>query len=146
MGIPDGAHAHGHGGGSGLGPVVLALLAVALLGPAVAAAAAELLHVLVIVAGVIVGVGAVCVAGLLAWRWRRPRLDAARTAPPSFAEAKAVRAAPPLPKVQRQPGLPSHAQRELPGGVHLHFHGVNAEDVAEILRAQDRPARNDWAR
>jgi len=54
---------------------------VALLGPAVAAAAAELLHVLVIVAGVIVGVGAISLVGLLLWRWRR--LAAARAVPPA---------------------------------------------------------------
>jgi hypothetical protein len=47
MGIPDGAHTHGSGG-SGLGQVVLILLAVALLGPPVAAAAIELIHLLVI--------------------------------------------------------------------------------------------------
>jgi hypothetical protein len=26
--------------------------------------------------------------------------------------------------------------RELPGGLHLHFHGMSAEEVAEILRRQ----------
>jgi hypothetical protein len=51
------------------------LLAVALLGPAVAAAVAELVHVLLIVAGVIVGVGAAGLAGLLAWQLRRTRVD-----------------------------------------------------------------------
>jgi hypothetical protein len=113
--------------------VVLILLAVALLGPAAAAAAAELFHVLVIVAGVIVGIGAVCVGGLLAWRWRRPRLDAARTAPPAFAKAKVVRAAPPLPQERQARQLPGVSGRELPGGLHLHFHGVSAEDVAAII-------------
>ena len=71
-------------------PLALAVLA--------AAAVGELLHVLVIAAGVIVGIGAVCVGGLLAWRWHRPRLDAARATPPTFAEAKVVRAVPPLPQ------------------------------------------------
>lgn len=50
MGHPDGAHTHGSGG-SGLGEVIVILLAVALLGPAVAAAVAELVHVLLIMAG-----------------------------------------------------------------------------------------------
>ena len=50
--------------------------------PAAGAAAAEPLHALAIVAGAMVGAGAVWVGGLLAWRWRRPWLDAARTAPP----------------------------------------------------------------
>jgi hypothetical protein len=76
MGIPDGAHTHGSGG-SGLGPVVLVILAVALLGPAVTAAAVTLLHVLVIVPGVMVGVGAVCVGdcwlgGGTTHGWTRP--------------------------------------------------------------------------
>jgi hypothetical protein len=73
MGIPDGAHTHGHGGGSGLGTAVLVLfgaaLAVKLAGP-VLDAATELLRVLLIAAGVIVGVGAASLAGLIAWRWR----------------------------------------------------------------------------
>jgi hypothetical protein len=59
MGIPDGAHTHGSGGG--LGTVVLvvlgAALAVKLAGPVVASVG-ELFHVLVIAAGVIVGVSA----------------------------------------------------------------------------------------
>ena len=45
------------------------LLAAALLGPAVAAGAG-LLHLVLIVAGVIVGVGATVLAALLVWRWR----------------------------------------------------------------------------
>ena len=80
MGHPDGAHTHGSGG-SGLGELLVILLAVALLGPAVAAAVAELVHVLLIVAGVIVGAGAAGLAGLLAWQLRRTRVDAARTMP-----------------------------------------------------------------
>jgi hypothetical protein len=44
MGHPDGAHTHG-GGSSGLGELLVILLAVALLGPALAAAVAELVHV-----------------------------------------------------------------------------------------------------
>ncbi len=71
--------------------------------------------------------------GLLAWRWRRPRLDAARTMPPAFAKAKVVRAAPPLPRERQAPELTATTGRELPGGLHLHFHGVSAEEVATIL-------------
>jgi hypothetical protein len=72
MGHPDGAHTLGSGG-SGLGEFVLVILAVALLGPAVAAAVAELLHLLVIVA---VALAAVVGAGLVAagaWRLRQTR-------------------------------------------------------------------------
>jgi hypothetical protein len=136
MGHPDGAHTHGSGG-SGLGEVIVILLAVALLGPAFAAAVAELLHVFLIVAGVIVGVGAASLAGLLAWRWRRRHQDAARAMPPL--PRKMARAAQPLPKAQPAHALPTGRQRELPGELHLHFHGVSAEDVAAILRHQDQP-------
>jgi hypothetical protein len=86
--------------------------------------------VLIIAAVVIVGAGAVCAGGLPAWRWRRPRQDAARTAPPL--PTKAVRAAPPL--TERQAAqLPAGPGPNLPGGLHLHFHGVSAEDVAAII-------------
>ena len=102
MGHPDGAHTHGSGG-SGLGEVLVILLAVALLGPAVAAAVAELVHVLLIAAGVIVGVGAASLVGLIAWRWRS-RKDAARAMPPRTLVA---RAAPPLPQARRAAELPA---------------------------------------
>ena len=82
MGIPDGAHTHGSGG-SGIGAAVLvvigAALVVKLAGP-VLDAAAELLRVLLIATGVIVGVGAASLVGLIAWRWRS-RKDAARAMP-----------------------------------------------------------------
>jgi hypothetical protein len=134
MGRPDGAHTHG--GGSGLGDILAALgvllVAAAVAGPVIAAVG-ELIHVLVIVAGVIVGIGAVCVGGLLAWRWRRPALDAARTAPPAFASAKVVRAAPPLPRERQTPELTATTGQELPGSLHLHFHGVSDDDVAAIM-------------
>jgi hypothetical protein len=124
--------------------VVPVLHAVALLGPAVTAAV-ELRHVLVIVAGVIVGAGAVCVGGLLAWRWHRPRLDAARTAPPLL--TKVVRAAPLLPPEQQARQLPVTPGRELPGGLHFHFHGVvSAEDIATISDHRDPLDKSDVRR
>src|SRR6185437_14185114 len=46
---------------------------------------------------------------------------------------KVVRAAPPLPQTPRARELPAESQRELPGGLHLHFHGVKAEVIAAIL-------------
>jgi hypothetical protein len=129
MGHPDGAHTHGSGG-SGIGTAVLvvigAALAVKLAGP-VLDAAAELLHVLLIAAGVIVGVGAASLVGLLAWRWRRWHPDAARAMPPL--PRKMARVAQPLPKAQLAHVLPAENQRELPGELHLHLHGLAAEDV-----------------
>ena len=133
MGHPDGAHTHG-GGGSGLGGVFVILLAVALLGPAVAAAVAELVHVLLITAAVIVSAGAAGLVGLLAWQLRRTRVDAARTMPPL--PSKMVRAARPLPQARRAGELPAAPQREPPGGLHLHFHGLDAAQVAAIIARQ----------
>jgi hypothetical protein len=130
MGHPDGAHTHGSGG-SGLGELLVILLAVALLGPAIAAAG--LVHVLLIVAGVIVDVGAAGLAGLLAWQLRRTRVDAARAMPP---RTLVVRAARPLPQARRAGGLPAASQREPPGGLHLHFHGPDAAQIAAIIARQ----------
>ncbi|HXF20094.1 MAG TPA: hypothetical protein VN597_06530, partial [Streptosporangiaceae bacterium] len=79
-----------------------AALAVKLAGP-VLDAAAELLRVLLIAAGVMVGVGAASLAGLIAWRWRS-RKDAARAMPPRTLVA---RAAPPLPQARRAGELPA---------------------------------------
>ena len=114
--------------------VIGAALAVKLAGP-VLDAAAELLRVLLIAAGVIVGVGAASLVGLIAWRWRS-RKDAARAMPPRTLVA---RAAPPLLQARRAGELPAAPQREPPGGLHLHFHGLDAEDVAAILDRQDDP-------
>jgi hypothetical protein len=139
MGHPDGAHTHGSGGGSGLGAALLVILGAALFinaAPVVLGAAAELLHVFLIVAGVLVGTGAAGVVGLLTWRWRRKRLTAARaghalqgTVPPL---PGVTRAAQPLPKPRPVIERPA---------VHLHFHGVNAEDVAAIIRQQQPAAQ-----
>jgi hypothetical protein len=143
MGVPDGAHTHGSGG-SGLGPVVLVLLAMALLGPAVTAAAAELLHLVLIVSGVIAGAAVLGGGGLLARRWHhRPQLDAARTTPPLLYQ-KVVRAAPPLPLEQRPaPQLPAAPTRELPGGLHFHFHFISmaARPRTSLRSSAARPAR-----
>ena len=76
--------------------------------------------------------------GLLAWRWRRPRRDAARTAPPAFASAKVVRAAPPPPRERQAPELTRHTRARAADGRHLHFHGVSAKGVA-VLARQDLP-------
>ena len=78
-----------------------------------------------VVAVVIVGAGAVGLAGLLAWRWRHPRLDATRT----VLLPKQVRAAPPL--------RPLRPAIEHPTEVHLQLHGVSAEDIAAILARRD---------
>jgi hypothetical protein len=134
MGHLDGAHTHGSGG-SGLGAALLVILGAALFvnaAPVVLGAAAELLHVLLIVAGVVVGAGAACLVGLLAWRWRRTRLTAAR------AEHALQGAMHPLPRVTRaaQPLPKPRPAIEQPAEVHLHLHGISAEEAAAIIERQ----------
>jgi hypothetical protein len=129
MGHPDGAHTHGSGG-SGLGTAVLVVLAAALAvkaAPVALAAIAELLHMVLILAAGIVGLGAVGLVGLLACRWRCTRLDAARTV--TQRAPASVRAAQPLPE-------PRPAVERAP---EVHLHGITAEDVAAILRGRDGP-------
>ena len=114
----------------GVGTAVLvvlgAALAVKVAGP-VLAAMAELVYVLLIVVAAIASGAAVTLIGIAAWRWRR-RLDAARAEVP--ATLLPQRAAQPLPP---PPGPPI----ECPGELHLHLHGITAEDVAAILRHQE---------
>ena len=119
MGIPDGAHTHG--GGSGPGELVGILLAVALLGPAVAAAVAELLHLLVIVIMVLAALRAACLAGLLVLRARRRLESAALAVAPNLGAVSPLhrteRAASPLPRAQGPPVPPIESGREVSGGV-----------------------------
>jgi uncharacterized membrane protein YraQ (UPF0718 family) len=119
MGIPDGAHTHG--GGSGPGELVVILLAVALLGPAVAAAVAELLHLLVIVIMVLAALRAACLAGLLVLRARRRLESAALAVAPNLGAVSPLhrteRAASPLPRAQGPPVPPIESGREVSGGV-----------------------------
>jgi hypothetical protein len=127
MGHPDGAHTHGSGGGGTVVLVILAAVLAAAIARPVIHAAIEVFQVVLIVAVVIVGVGAAGLVGLLTWRWRRWQADAARTRPPC--SRKLVRAARPL--LQPRPAI------ERPPDIHLHLHGVSAEDIAAIL-AQNR--------
>ncbi len=128
MGIPDGAHTHGSGG-SGLGTAVLVLvgaaLAVKFAGP-VAASVGELVHVLLVVGAIILGVGA---GGLLAFVAYRVRHGGSR-------RTVRARVVPPLPPVAARP-VQAHSEPrpaiERSHEVHLHLHGVSAEDVAAIL-------------
>jgi hypothetical protein len=76
-----------------------------------------------------VGIGAAGLVGLLTWRWRRTRLGAARAMPPLPTKMAATQPLPePRPVIERP-------------AVHLHFHGVNAEDVAAIIRQQQPAAQ-----
>ena len=124
MGIPDGAHTHGHGGGSGLGMIVLIIVAAALLGPAVAAAVAELLHLLVIVLVVLAALAGAAAVALVAFRVSHRSQEAARV-------LYRITPAPPRPSP-----LPSEPRStiEAPRQVHLHFHRIDPADVAELIR------------
>ena len=110
--------------------LVGAALAVKLAAP-VAAAVGELVHLLLVVLAIVAGIAGACLVAAGAWRLYRWRhTDAARTlaVPP-----RRVRAARPLPP-------PQQAIEQRPGELHLHLHGITAEDVAAIL---DRQARNE---
>lgn len=129
MGCPDGAHTHGSGGFDPL-PILVVLGAALVAGP-VLAAVAELVRIFLIIAVVFLVLGAAGLVAFIACRVRHPRRSvraAARVIAPLA--PRSARATRPLPEPQRE----AIGQ---PGGLHLH--GVSAEDVAAILRAQDQP-------
>jgi len=127
MGHPDGAHTHG-GGGFDPMPILIIIGAIAVAGP-VAAAAVELLHILLIAVVVILSLGAVGLAAVIAFRVHRWRAGGTtRVSLPAPTAARAVQAPrEPRPAIER------------PQEVHLHLHGVSAEEIAAILRRQDQP-------
>jgi hypothetical protein len=110
--------------------VVLVLLAVALLGPAVAAAAVELLHVVVIAAAVIIGLEAAGVAAAVAVRVHRWR--AGGVTPVSFPARPPWRPVE-APRAPRQLGSQPPA---IEHHHHVHFHGLDANEVAAIIARQ----------
>jgi hypothetical protein len=116
--------------------IALVVLAVALLGPAVAAAAV-LLHLVLIVVGVIVGesvtaVGACSRGGGATGRQARPA-----SCPPIH--QKMARAASPLPQARRPPAIPSETARELPVGLNFALPWRELEDIAAILAREAPP-------
>jgi hypothetical protein len=139
---PDGAHSHGNGG-SGLGGLLLVILGLALVasiaGP-VAAAVAELVRVVLIALAVIAGVGVLGLAGFVVYRLRERAADRAMwdDPPPAVLQAHAE----PLP-ASPQPSLPALPAAAVPATgrpakLHLHFHGLTADEAAAIIR-QARP-------
>ena len=124
MGIPDGAHTHGSG--SGIGAAVLAVVAAALavkVLPVVAGAVAELVHLVLIVAAVLAGIAAAAGAAYAAFRLRHRATEPARLVYRAHPVAQRRSQALPEPR----PAL------ERPQEVHLHLHGISAEDVAAIV-------------
>jgi hypothetical protein len=126
MGIPDGAHTPGSGFDPG--PILIVIGAI-LIGPAVAAAVAELLHIVLIVVAVLAVVAAAGLAAFVAWRLRHRR----RSAP---WQVQCITPAPARPSPLRSEPRPAI---EAPRQVHLHLHGVSAEDIAAILARNHFP-------
>jgi hypothetical protein len=129
MGHPDGAHTHGGGGFDPL-PILIIIGAIAVAGP-VAAAAVELLHILLIAVVVILSLGAVGLAAVIAFRVHRWRAGGTtRVSLPAPTAVRAVQA-----PTQPRPAI------ERPQEVHLHLHGVSAEDIAAIIERSrhDKP-------
>jgi hypothetical protein len=61
-------------------------------------------------------------------------LDAARTTSPGTCLGEGGAGRPAIPRERQAPELTAGPTRERPGGLHLHFHGVSAEDVAAIIK------------
>jgi hypothetical protein len=124
-------------GGGGLGTAVLVLVAAALVvrvaGP-VLPAAAELVHILLIAAAVILALAAVGVVALIALRLRRTRPGMARV-------VHRITPAPPRAAAGRAEPQTIEAPREV--HVHHHWHGVSADEVAAILARGETQADHD---
>lgn len=115
----------GGGAGTALGLLVVAVVAVAILGPVVRAAV-SLLETVLVVAAVLFGLLVLAGATFAVWRLRhRSPSPAAVPWRPEVPSSAAY----PLP-------APPHRALEASRELHLHFHGVAAEDVAAILRDQ----------
>jgi hypothetical protein len=124
MGHPDGAHTHGGGGIlDGLVPFAVVLGGAYVL----AAVIGALIHLLIIVA---VTVGAVFVAAIAGMVVVRLCLG---TRPAAQNRLLVQRYQPPPRPVQARTAAPAI---EVPRQNHIHFHGVSAADVAQILREQ----------
>jgi hypothetical protein len=111
--------------------IVVVLVVAAVAGPvlgAVAAAVGELVRVLLIATAVIGGLAGVGLAAVIAFRVYRWRAGGpARVSLPAPTAAQAVQAPTgPRPAIER------------PHEVHLHLHGVTAEEIAAILRRQNQ--------
>jgi hypothetical protein len=134
MGHPDGAHTHG-GGSSGLGTAVLALVGAALavkVLPVVLDAVAELVRLVLIVVAVLAGVAAAGGVAYIALRVRHRATEPARRV------YRAAPVAPPRVRALPEPRPAIEAPRP-EVHVHHHWHGVDAADVAAIIREHGTP-------
>ena len=62
------------------------------------------------------------------YRWTRPRIT------PRLRLGEGGAGRPAIPRERQAPELTAAPTRERPGGPHVHFHGVSAEDVAVIIK------------
>jgi hypothetical protein len=107
-------------------PILIVLGAAAIAGP-VLAAVGELVHILLIAVAVIGGLAAVGLVAFIAYRIRHRDTNADRAVYRiTPAEPRPARALPQTPRAIGQPAV----------HIHHHWHGVDAEDVAAIIRHQ----------
>lgn len=119
------------GDGGGAAVAVLAVVAaVVLLGSGAAAAIASAVIVTVIVAGAVLALGVVALTVLVVCRLRHQE--------PQAVSVLAERGA--LMRAERErPALEQGGPREVHQHWHQHFHGVDEDRVAQILRRSQRP-------
>jgi hypothetical protein len=109
--------------------VVLAAIVVAAVAGPIVHAVAELLRLVAIVLAAALGLVLVGLMGFLCYRWRRRRASTALPVP----------AARPVPwQAAQAVSEPRRQAIEAPGEVHIHIHGVTAEDVSAILGEVNR--------
>ena len=122
------------GGGGGAGLAVLALIAAAVLAVPVLTALARVLEVLAVVLGAVAVLAVLAGAGAVVYRLRRGPAPAPRGRPGHIRVTHlppAAGPAEPLPAPRREAiGAPRPE-------VHVHFHGVTAEEVAAIIARQN---------
>lgn len=116
----------GGGGDIGGGWLVAAVVAAVLLGTGAAAAVASAIVTIVIVVGAVLALSVVALAVVLVYRLRRyePQGEAVLAERAALVRAE-----------QERPAIEQGSPRELHQHWHQHFHGVDEDRVAEILRA-----------
>jgi hypothetical protein len=122
--------------GSGAGTAILVVLAVALLAGPVLAAAAALVDALIMAALVVLAVLVVAAVGVVVFRVRRRRAVAAAGGRPWLAVGDPVA---PLPGAAQDRTGPRALPPRQELHVHHHWHGVSAEQVAEVIRQEWKP-------
>ena len=100
------------------------------------AAVAELVHVLVIVAAILLGVAGAGLVAFITWRCTATAIRGA---------ARAVAPRPSAARAAQPPPEPRAALERVPA-CHLHLHGMAAEGIAAILRKRQLPGHSHESR